>query len=355
LPFQTHEWAESWWAHYRRDDFGLRDELRVHVLRDRLGGLRGVVPLMRSERPGRGPLRLISLQLLGADPNLTEIRRALVAQDDEAPVWQRLVAHLDQRGEAWDWVVLGGLRRETPEAHAWLAGRGRWSAGTPAYVLALPPTWEQLRARLRRNIRESLRKCYNSLSRGRHDFRLHVAESAGEVDAALPLFFDLHRRRAAVPARVRHPDLFAAPTARRFLRDVCARLGARGAVRVFALHVSGAPVAARVGFVLDGRLYLYYSGYDPAWAGYSVMTTTLAEALRWAIDAGLRSAHLSTGRDVSKTRWDPQEIVYGDVTLVHGSARARLAHQGFTRAFAARHHPLVRAVAGRLLRRAGPR
>lgn len=355
LPFQTHEWAVAWWCHFRRDDAALRDELRVHVLRDAAGRARAIVPLMRSERPARGPLRLRSLQLLGADPNLTEIRRPLVEAEDEAPALRRLVARLDQREEAWDWVVLGGLRAAVPAADALLPGRGHWSGETPAYVLPLPDSWEQLRARLRRNIRESLRKCYNSLARDRHGFEFALAERPAEVEAALEIFFDLHRRRAELPARVAHPDCFAAPAARRFLRDVCAGLATRGAARVFVLRVDGAPAAARVGFVFGEALYLYYSGYDPRWAPFSVMTTTLAEALRWAISAGLRSAHLSTGRDVSKTRWGPEERVYRDATLVHVGLRSRLAHGAFTRAFRARHHPLVRALAGRVLRRSPAR
>ena len=50
----------------------------------------------------------------------------------------------------------------------------------------------------------------------------------------------------------------------------------------------GQIVAMRLGFVVDDSLYLYYSGYDPLWARYSVMTTTVAEALKYAIACGLQ-------------------------------------------------------------------
>ena len=64
-------------------------------------------------------------------------------------------------------------------------------------------------------------------------------------------------------------------------------------------------VASRVAFVLGDELYLYFSGYEPEWSRYSVMTTTVAESIKWAIERKMRVVNLSTGTDVSKTRWGP--------------------------------------------------
>ncbi len=349
LPFSTPEWARAWWNHFAREERRLRDELRLVVLREPGGQARAIAPLMLTERPARGPLRLRSLQFLGADPHLTEVRGLLAGEDDESAAALRVCEHFERSDGAWDWLVLGGLRGPDDALAPLLAdGRGSWAAPTPAYVLDLPPTWNELRARLRRNVRESLRKCYNSLARAGHAFRLEVAESPAEVAAALPRFLDLHRLRALVPGGVPHADHFAARPARRFLAEVCDLLARRRAVRVFTLCVAGAPVAARVGFVFGPRLYLYYSGYDPAWADYSVMTTTLAETLAWAMASGVRSANLSTGRDVSKTRWGPREVVYRELTRVRAGLRPRLAHAAFVRAFQARDHPLLRFLSRRV-------
>jgi hypothetical protein len=38
------------------------------------------------------------------------------------------------------------------------------------------------------------------------------------------------------------------------------------------------------------------------------MTTTMAEAIKYAIAGRLRSVNLSPGTDVGKTRWGPREI-----------------------------------------------
>ncbi len=57
------------------------------------------------------------------------------------------------------------------------------------------------------------------------------------------------------------------------------------------------------------------------------MTTTVAEAIRYAIANGLNSVHLSPGNDVSKTRWRPTVVSTRQATLVAPSARAHLAHR----------------------------
>jgi CelD/BcsL family acetyltransferase involved in cellulose biosynthesis len=119
----------------------------------------------------------------------------------------------------------------------------------------------------------------------------------------MPTFFTMHAARSQSEQGIAHPDRFAATLPRRFLVEVCARLAARGVARMFTLEVDGRPVACRLGFVLPEGLYLYYSGFDPAWGKYSVMTTAVAEAIKYAIDLRLPAVHLSMGADVSKSRW----------------------------------------------------
>jgi CelD/BcsL family acetyltransferase involved in cellulose biosynthesis len=203
-------------------------------------------------------------------------------------------------------------------------------------VLALPGTWEEFRRTRPRNVRESLRKCYNSLERDGHAWRFRALDSGADVEAALERFFDLHGRRAERVHSVAHLDYFAAPQARRFLSGLVGRLGRCGAARMFQLEVSGEVVAMRLGFRFGTNLYLYYSGYDPAWGRHSVMTTVVAEAIRHAIESGATTVNLSSGADVSKTRWRPREVGYLEGVALGRGIRARLAHRSFRAAWAAR-------------------
>src|SRR5262249_5509028 len=156
------------------------------------------------------------------------------------------------------------LRAGTEAATA-LEGRARWTRDFPNYVLKLAPSWEEFRKGLKRNIRESLRHCYNSLTKDGHAFTLEVARTPDEVEKAIGPFLALHQRRAELEGTVKHGNVFGSGTASRFLVDVCRRLAARGSTRVFSLVISGKVVAVRIGFVLQDSIYMYYSGYDPDW------------------------------------------------------------------------------------------
>jgi hypothetical protein len=76
-------------------------------------------------------------------------------------------------------------------------------------------------------------------------------------------------------------------------------------------------------------MYLYYSGFDPTYRRYSVMTRVLAESIKYAIAEGINSINLSTGIDVSKTRWSPQATTYRAVEFSCQSRLALLKHDGF--------------------------
>jgi CelD/BcsL family acetyltransferase involved in cellulose biosynthesis len=79
---------------------------------------------------------------------------------------------------------------------------------------------------------------------------------------------------------------------------------------LFELEIAGEIVASRLEFLQGRELYLYSSGYDPAWRRYGVMTTLMAEIMRWTISDKLGVVNLSTSRDLSKPRWRPKEITF---------------------------------------------
>jgi CelD/BcsL family acetyltransferase involved in cellulose biosynthesis len=123
---------------------------------------------------------------------------------------------------------------------------------------------------------------------------------------------------------------FADESAREFLHEYCAALSSRGELRIFQLEIGGVITATRIGFLLGRELYLYYSGYLPEWGRYSVMTTLLAEAFRWAIAQRLDVVNLSIGRDNSKLRWSPEESAYMQGVQQGRRLRNRLAFRAYS-------------------------
>jgi Acetyltransferase (GNAT) domain len=90
-------------------------------------------------------------------------------------------------------------------------------------------------------------------------------------------------------------------------------------------------VATRIGFVFGKELYFYYSGYHPDWGKYSIMTTLIAEAIKWAILNWLEIVNLSTGTDVSKTRWSPKKVTYRQAIQFSASLHIQLIHAAYSK------------------------
>jgi hypothetical protein len=336
LPFSRHEWHVAWCRYFLDANPRIPARPRIYLFFDSAQQCVAIVPMILTRR-AFGPVSVCSLDMLGPDPAITEVRMPIVLPGYEA----RVVALLQQAlagDRSWDWVHWTGIDGELGAALGRAADLD-WEAPLLAYVLDLPATWEQFHAGLKRNIRESLRHCYNSLRRDAIAFRLDVARTPDAVPAAIDRFLRLHALRANQSGGPVHKNLFASALIRSFFREVCARLAERDAVRVFEIVIDGAVVASRVGFVQGTGLYLYYSGYDPSWGRYSVMTTTLAEAIKAAIAEGLRTVNLSTGTDVGKTRWGPRPLAFGAAIQVARSPKSRLAYALYRRARALSESP----------------
>ena len=331
LPFATSTWLALWWRHFSEQRFFVHDRFFVHTLRDESGRLRALAPLLLTERPGTGPLRARTLAFFGADKNITELRGLICAPELEGAAVRSLLAHVIGCADQWDWFSWNGIRRGT-DAHQALDAEPNyhWTRETTDYVLSLPGSWEEFRSSRSRNIKESLRKCYNSLKRDGHDFRFRVVSDPAKLPSALARFIALHALRADAPELVPHANVFAENRARELMTDIAALPSEALAMRVFELEIAGQVVASRIGFVLEDELYLYFSGFEPAWGKYSVMTTAVAETLKWAIAQGIRSVNLSPGTDVSKTRWGASPIVMNNGILVSPERRGQLVFRVLT-------------------------
>jgi CelD/BcsL family acetyltransferase involved in cellulose biosynthesis len=313
LPFALQEWHLAWCAHFLNRKPQVEEQPLFCVLRNSARECVAIVPLIFTTRR-IGPLKLARVALIGTDPGITEIRNPLVH-----PGYERLAVRAVHESLAqvpdWDWIQWNGISGAFADA---MAGeiKPQWYEISKDYVLDLPSSWEEFRAGLKRNVRESLRHCYNSLSRDGHAFEFVVARESEEVRQALDRFLELHAMRANMAWGPKHPNQFASRTSQDFLYDVCSNLTVRDAVRLFQLKIGTEIVASRIGFVVGDSLYLYYSGFDPAWARYSVMTTTVAEAFRYAIGNGIRTVNLSPNGEQSKLRWRPRHVDFHSA-LVH--------------------------------------
>lgn len=327
-PFSLFEWHLAWCRHFLIRGRHVDMQPRFYVLRDADDVCVAIVPLILTRRR-LGLTEIAAYDMLGADPAMTEIRAPLIERGYESRVAWLLQQRLRQLRRL-DWVHWMGINGPFGETLA-VGAELRWQEPLTDFVLDLPDSWERLRATLKRNIRESLRHCYNSLKRDGHEFSIRIIQQPDAVAEAVDRFLHLHAQRADVRGGVRHSNHFARATLRAFLHDVCARLAERGCLRIFQMLIAGQVVATRIGFEVGDSLYLYYSGYDPAWSRYSVMTTTVAEAIKYAISRKLATVNLSLGDDVSKTRWGPREVRIRHAVQISPSLYSRLTQALYQR------------------------
>ncbi len=323
-PFTSPLWIRAWWHHFRRRRFLTRDEFLLLTLRNKEGQLIAVAPMMITYKPAFGPVRMRVLQFIGADPSITEVRGMVCRLEYQSEAIRALVKYLRTLEHEWDLLLWRGIRDTGLTDEALLGGLHAFDA-LPGYVLDVPASWEKFLVGLSSNMRKTVRKSYEFLERDGHKFRFRSQNRPEDMRAALDCFFALHTARAAAHDMKTHPDRFGIEQHRAMLIDFARQMSDREKLQMLQLEIDGQVAATRVAFRLGNELYLYYSGYDLAWRKYSVMTTLMAETIKWAMKQGIMTINLSTGTDLSKLRWKPTEILYYNALIASSTPKGRLA------------------------------
>jgi CelD/BcsL family acetyltransferase involved in cellulose biosynthesis len=326
LPFLHLSWIENWWEIFGRSTRFVHNELMVLTVHDR-NHLIGVLPLYRSTYGLGSTMGFRYVRPLGSDPNLTEVRTALILPGKETVALEAIGRHFAEHLSSWDLLNWSSFPDRVAPSPL-LPGRPVSTARHPPvemFLVNLPGSWEAFVAPLTRNTKEAIRRAHNALKRDGLDAEFQVVSAPEEILELLPQFLDLHGRRADLAGAVNHPNVFRPDHHQEFLAAIVESMGASGMVRLFTLKVAGRIVAARLAFIVKDTLYLYYSGFDPSYGKYSVSTRLVVESIKWAIQSGIATINLSSGRDRSKTRWGPEVVCYRNYSHVGPRWRSRAA------------------------------
>ena len=323
-PFQSWEWNAIWWKH-----FGQRHRLRVIVFRQR-GKVIGVAQFYE-RHSGLGPIGFSALVPIGWEgyvrkQGLTEQWELLFPTATRTRLLEALGRWL--RYQRWHAVILPSLASADPSRSLGIpasmaedvAAIGR--PGTTHYR-ELPATWDAFVSSLNKSMRDNVKYYPRLLIRSGHPFSFEVARSPEDVRAALPVFLELHRARSRAKARVRKLDRFRFRDRRGFLLEVIPALAAHGEAKVGILRIHGRPVAAQIWFERAGTMFMFYTGYVPEWARYSVGMVTTLEALKDGIARGLRRVDFLRGSGHSKARWGTLERSGAHLLLARNPALVR--------------------------------
>lgn len=332
-PFCAPEWIEAWYRHFTAP------EDRLLLLVRRGAQLVGVAPFFEARSTLGGVRASARLRLVGAGQggSLLELPQVLVDHRHARAVLREVVAATRTArpaGRPVDWTELS-----VPTSQGWFEPEWSYSSGEKVaffraqmaracVVLELAPTWDAVRSGLRRNLKESLRRSRNRLSKDGREWE--VVTLSDDLDArAVDRLLDLHRRRSEHLTTVRHGDAFAAAGTRAFLHDLLPALGRAGRAELAQLRLGGDVVAVQLALRAPGVTYFHSSGLDPRTWELGPVTFLQEHLVRRAVERGDRWVNFSPGPNVSKLRWSSRIDVHQDFAYGSGSPSLRWKYAAF--------------------------
>ena len=299
--FVTPYWQRIWWRHFGRD-------FTLCILSVRDGDeLLGIAPLM---------LRNGVISFLG-DDDLFDYHDFLVPHGKEEIFYRVLCDYLV--GLDWHTMRLTGLPEGSPtltylpdlSGSKGVASEITAEETTP--VAALPDSWDEYLAGLKKKSRHELRRKLR---------RLQAADSARQyscngrdslercmLERCMGEFFRL--------LKVSSPEKreFLTSSRERFFLDVASELASRGQLQLFFLELDGARVASCICFDYAGSYLLYNSGYDPEYSALSVGFLNKALCVREAIEEGRQSFNFLKGAERYKYDLGGKDLTIYGLTL----------------------------------------
>ncbi|NAZ75833.1 GNAT family N-acetyltransferase [Kineococcus sp. T13] len=331
-PFCSPEWVLEWYRAH------VPDPAQRHLLlvRDDAGALVGVAPLYEQVvGPRRLPVgrRLVLVGYGLATP--LELPQVLTTDRHARAVHQAVVRWSRDAGA--DWAELSLARDQVWFEPAWVEDTTAHSphhshrAARACVVLPLEGDWEQVRSGLKRNLKESLRRGRNRLTRSGRDWHVRTLEGAEVDEEAVRRFFALHSARAGFDGTSStHPDAYADAARRELLVRLLPRLAGSKEASLVELVVDGEVVAVQLALHAHGTSYVHSSGLDPAYWEFSAVTLLQAEVVRSAIARGDTVVNFSPGPNVAKMRWSERMHVQDDFAYATGSRAAGLRFLAFS-------------------------
>jgi CelD/BcsL family acetyltransferase involved in cellulose biosynthesis len=327
-PFLAWEWTFTWAEQM------MGDRLVTAIVRDAEQVV--AIALFYRNSYAIGPaIRGTCLQLYGPRElqHVFELRQIPMLAGHEEPIMRVLLAQL-LKSARWDWLEIASYGPAEMDwrdvLHSPPPGMRLVAEDTfQVPVLRLLGSWDEQRTALRRNVKERIRRGYNSLKRDGVKVDVVIDTDPANCEVRLAEFHHLHEQRAQVRDRKAHVNSFHHMRLRRFLDTGCARLMRAGVLSFARLEADGKVVATRMVLERDGSTYLYYSGFEPAWWNHSVMTVLVTEVVKRAIGRGHASVNFSPGLDQFKSGWtEPAGQMRTDAFMLGRetpAARLRLA------------------------------
>ena len=326
-PFLRHEWLRTWW-----DCFGAGARLHLWIARSG-GRIEAIAPLMSETSSMYGvPIRRLRLMHNDHTP-----RADFIVCDKSGAALGALWNAIVGEREGWDVVQLGQLSREstTGEILTGLAAKtgcstGVWNSGASPF-LTLTGTWDDYTATLSPKFRQNLRNRLTRLKK--------IGEPALEtIPSTVPAdrlrggadletaCRDVVRIEAAAWKHSEGTAIASDPAVDRLYRRFADRAADQGWLRLYFLTVNGHRIATSYSLCYQRRLFLFKTGYDPAYAACSPFKLLTSLILRDAFASGLQEVDFLGDPEPWKLDWTTTTRPHDWLYIFSNTVRGRLLH-----------------------------
>ncbi|MGV3592755.1 MAG: GNAT family N-acetyltransferase [Gammaproteobacteria bacterium] len=299
--FLTWEWLYTWWKH-------LHGNRRLHIVTVRQEGrLVALAPLAVRPRQWNRLMPFEMLEFLGCGSVGSDYLSLIVRRGFEDTALPVLVTGLRDSGYVLELSHVDRTSAQMSAAAAELRAQGwREQCATIERCPHIPlegHTWDSYLGTLGRTHRTNFRRKVKKLNQ-LYKLRIEEARTDTERRAALDVLVNLHlkRRREVGDSDALHtPELIA------FHEEATAIALQRGWLKLYVMWLDDAPVAAMYGFEYDRVFNFYQSGFDSAYATYSVGLVMAGLSIQGAIERGIRDFDFLHGEEPYKYLWASAE------------------------------------------------
>lgn len=287
--FLSWDWQSIWWRY-----FGNGASNRVALMRDDAGKLRGLAPLyiFRGELSDNETDRLPAgegarIMRIGGGVDVSDYLDILSAPEDAPAVWAAFGRFLRDCADQWDIFDLHNITQNSATrtlAYDWAKAAGyevseRVEEVCPVIDLPANGDIEAWLTAMGKKNRHELRRKMRRFEERFPDFKYYTSDCADCKDG-LTDFYALHRASAG------NKQEFMDDKMERFFTEMVNALTDHSWIRLSFLEVEGKRVASYLSFDYNNKIYLYNSGYDPAYREYSVGVALLVYYIKEAMRTG---------------------------------------------------------------------
>lgn len=299
--FLTWEWLYTWWTH-------LHGARRLHIVTVRHDGrLVALAPLALRPRQWTRLLPFEVLEFLGCGSVGSDYLSPIVRKGFEDTALPALVARLRASGHVLELSHVDRTSEPMAAAAAELRAQD-WLEQCATiercpYIALDGHTWDSYLGTLGRTHRTNFRRKLKKLNQ-LYTLRIVEAHTDTERRAALDILVNLHLKRRQ---ELGGSDALHTPELLAFHEEATAIALRRGWLKLYVMWLDDRPAAAMYGFEYNKVFYFYQSGFDSAYATYSVGLVMTGLAVEGAIERGIGTFDFLHGEEPYKYLWASAE------------------------------------------------